>query len=72
MLLLFPRNRGSREPLYRRVDRAAAKINPFLIVIAIGLAVLDASCLIALLDTGSFVRQPAAAGSTLASCARLH
>jgi hypothetical protein len=55
---LFQRDDRSREPLMRRLDRAAGRINPLLMAIAIGLAVLDASCLIALLDTGSLaVRQ---------------
>jgi hypothetical protein len=67
MLLLFRRRRRSREPLYRRLDRAADEINPFLMVIAIGLAVLDICCLVALLDTGSLGlrhpdAQPAVAG----------
>ncbi len=53
MQQLFPRRNRFREPLLRRIDRAAGQINPFLMVVAIGLAVLDASCLIALLDTGS-------------------
>jgi hypothetical protein len=49
----FYRHGGPRQPLLRRIDHAADRINPFLMVIAIGLAVLDAVCLIALLDTGS-------------------
>jgi len=53
MQQLFPRRNRFREPLLRRLDSAAGRINPFLMMIAIGLAVLDASCLIALLDTGS-------------------
>jgi hypothetical protein len=39
--------------LIRRLDHAAQQINPFLMVVAIGLAILDASCLIALMDTAS-------------------
>jgi hypothetical protein len=66
MPLLF-RHRRSREPLFRRLDRAADEINPFLMVIAIGLAILDICCLVALLDTGSLKlphpgAQPAVAG----------
>jgi hypothetical protein len=33
--------------MLRRLDRVAGEINPFLIVIAIGLVVLDLSCLLA-------------------------
>ena len=36
------------QPVLRRLERAAGAINPFLIVIAIGLVVLDLSCLLAL------------------------
>ncbi len=57
MQRLFPRGRRSREPLIRRLDLAAHQINPFLMMVAIGLAILDASCLIALLDTGSLGRR---------------
>jgi hypothetical protein len=53
MQQLSPRPDRSRDPLMRRLDSAAGRINPLLMMIAIGLAVLDASCLIALLDTGS-------------------
>jgi hypothetical protein len=64
MQQLFPRRNPFREPLFRRLDRAAERINPFLIVVAIGLAVLDASCLIALLDTGSLMAGRAVPGPT--------
>jgi hypothetical protein len=53
MLLFSPRHRRSREPLSRRLDRAAAEINPYLLMIAIGLAVLGFSCVIGLIYTGS-------------------
>jgi hypothetical protein len=36
------------QPMLRRLERAAGDINPFLIVIAIGLVVLDLSCFLAL------------------------
>jgi hypothetical protein len=42
----------------RRLDHAADLINPFLIVIAIGLAILDVTCLIGLLDVGSLAARP--------------
>jgi hypothetical protein len=68
MLILSPRHRRARH-LLLRLERAAAEINPFLIVIAIGLAVLDAACLVALLDTGSFGAHLGAAGLAPAPCA---
>jgi hypothetical protein len=36
------------QPMLRRLERAAGAINPFLIMIAIGLVILDLSCLLAL------------------------
>ena len=54
------RHRGSPERWFRRLDRTAEQVNPFLIVIAIGLAVLDAVCVITLIDTG---RLPVRRGS---------
>jgi hypothetical protein len=53
MQRVFPRRNRSREPLLRRLDRAAGQINPLLMVIAIGLAILNISCLITLLDSGA-------------------
>lgn len=67
MQQLFRRNRRSREPLMRRLDHAAGQINPFLMVVAIGLAVLDASCLITLLDTGSLQLHRASAVPAIAA-----
>ena len=54
MQRVFPRRNRSREPLLNCLDRAAGQINPLLMVIAIGLAVLDICCLVALLDTGAW------------------
>ena len=67
MQRLFPRRNRYREPLLRRLDRAAGQFNPFLMVIAIGLAVLVGSCLIALLDTGSLVVNRGGLGSTISA-----
>jgi hypothetical protein len=53
--------------MLRRCDAAAERINPFLVVIAIGLLILDASCLISLLDTGSFAVHQGAAGPALSA-----
>jgi hypothetical protein len=51
--------RGSAQRLFRRLDHAAGQINPFLAIIAIGLAILNVACLIALIDTGSLaIRRP--------------
>jgi hypothetical protein len=36
------------QPMLRRLERAAGDINPFLVVIAIGLLILYLSCLLAL------------------------
>ncbi len=67
MLQLFPRRNRFREPLLHRLDRAAGRLNPFLIVVAIGLAVLDASCLIALLDTGTLAISRGAPAPTISA-----
>jgi hypothetical protein len=54
------RDRGSGRRWLRRLDHAAGQLNPFLAMIAIGLAILDAACLIALIDAGSLaIRRPA-------------
>jgi hypothetical protein len=63
----FSRRNPLREPLLRRLDRAAGQLNPFLMVIAIGLAVLVGSCLIALLDTGSLAVNRRGPGSMIAA-----
>jgi hypothetical protein len=50
---------GSYQRLLRRLDHAADQINPFLAIIAIGLAILNAACLVALLYTASLaIRGP--------------
>ena len=36
---------GQPASLWRRVDRALAQLNPFLVVVAIGLLVLNLTCL---------------------------
>jgi hypothetical protein len=48
MWQLSPRDDRSHEPLMRRLDRAAGEVNPFLIVLVIGLAILDLTCFVAL------------------------
>jgi hypothetical protein len=67
MQQLFPRHHRFRDPLMRRLDSAAARINPILMMIAIGLAVLDASCLIALLDTGTLAVHRGGPGPTISA-----
>jgi hypothetical protein len=67
MRRLFPRGTGSYERLIRRLDQAAERINPFLVVIAIGLLILDASCLISLLDTGSLAVHQGAASPAMSA-----
>jgi hypothetical protein len=46
---LSQRDHHAPEPLWRRLDRAAAELNPFLMVLAIGLGMLQLTCLIGLL-----------------------
>jgi hypothetical protein len=41
MQQLSPQDDHSREPLLRRLDRVAGEINPFLMILAIGLALLN-------------------------------
>jgi hypothetical protein len=51
---------ASYQRLLRRLDHASVQINPFLAIIAIGLAILNAVCLIALIDIGNLsIRRPA-------------
>jgi hypothetical protein len=47
----YPSRRGqpAPEPLWRRIDRAAREVNPFLMVLAIGLGILHLTCLVGLL-----------------------
>ena len=46
---LFQRNHHASEPLWRRLDRAAGEVNPFLMVLVIGLGILQLTCLFGLL-----------------------
>lgn len=48
MQQLPPRNGHSPEPLLRRLDRVAGEINPYLIILAVGLFILNLTCLAAL------------------------
>src|SRR5437588_584210 len=41
----LPRPDHSPDPWLRRLDRAAGRMNPFLVVLAIGLAILNLTCL---------------------------
>ena len=45
MAQLFPHSHHSLDRWLRRLDRAAAAMNPFLTVLAIGLTVLSLTCL---------------------------
>ena len=49
MQLPFRRNHPQPGPFWRRLDRAAGEINPFLLVLAVGLAVLYLTCVVGLL-----------------------
>jgi hypothetical protein len=42
------RGRPATEPLWRRLDRAAGEINPYLMVLAIGLVTLYLTCIFGL------------------------
>lgn len=67
MQRLLPRDPARYERLMRRLDQAAEQINPFLVVIAIGLLILDASCLVSLLDTGILAAHQGGAAAPAAS-----
>lgn len=49
MQLPFRRNHPEPEPFWRRLDRAAGEINPFLLILAVGLVILYLTCVIGLL-----------------------
>jgi hypothetical protein len=49
MHLPFRRNHPKPEPLWRRLDRAAGEINPFLLIFAVGLVFLYLTCVVGLL-----------------------
>jgi hypothetical protein len=49
MQLPFRRNHPQPEPFWRRLDRAAGEINPFLLIIAVGLVFLYLTCVVGLL-----------------------
>ncbi len=55
------RGQSVSEPLWRRIDRAAREVNPFLMVLAIGLIILNLSCLAGLLIKLPITRVDAAA-----------
>ena len=46
---LPPQDDHSREPLLRRLDRVAGELNPFLMILVVGLALLDLVCFVALM-----------------------
>jgi hypothetical protein len=46
MRRLFVRGRRHVLPRWQRIDRAAAQMNPYLVIIAIGLALLNLICLL--------------------------
>ncbi|MGC2411621.1 MAG: hypothetical protein WA459_02850 [Stellaceae bacterium] len=48
MAQLVPRPRHSLDRWLRRLDRVAGNINPFLTVVAIGLALLNLTCVVLL------------------------
>jgi hypothetical protein len=58
------RNDHSREPMIRRLDRAAGEINPFLMVLAIGLLILNLTCGLALIALHSSVTRVGPGGAS--------
>ena len=54
----LPRPDHSLDPWLRRLDRAAGWMNPFLVVLAIGLAILNLTCLALLASQLPITRHP--------------
>ncbi len=54
----LPRPDHSLDPWLRRLDRAAGRMNPFLVVLAIGLAILNLTCLALLASQLPITRHP--------------
>ncbi len=53
-----PRPDHSSDRWLRRLDRAAGRMNPFLVVLAIGLAILNLTCLALLAPQLPITRHP--------------
>ena len=68
MAHFVPHPRHSLERWLRRVDRAAGIINPFLLVLAIGLAVLNLVCLALLAPHLAITRDTLGQGFAAAAC----
>jgi hypothetical protein len=67
MLAPNPRRGRSPERFFRRLDRAAAALNPILTIIAIGLVILDIICVFSLvLPLGRTYPSPDLTGSSAA------
>jgi hypothetical protein len=64
MQLPFRRNHPEPEPFWRRLDRAAGEINPFLLIIAVGLVFLYLTCVLGLL----LKMQPPRIGGNALAC----
>ena len=54
----LPRPDHSLDPWLRRLDRAAGRMNPFLVMLAIGLAILNLTCLALLAAQLPITRHP--------------
>jgi hypothetical protein len=57
------RNDPAPEPPWRRLDRAAGEVNPFLMLLAIGLVILYVTCLFGLLVKLPITYSPPSASS---------
>jgi len=65
----LPRPDHSLDPWLRRLDRAAGRMNPFLVVLAIGLAILNLTCLALLAAQLPITRHPPGSADFPASLA---
>jgi hypothetical protein len=54
-----PRDDRSSEPFLQRIERAAGEVNPYLMILIIGLAALYLVCFVSLAPQLAATRQPA-------------
>ena len=69
MQLPFRRNHPEPEPFWRRLDRLAGEINPFLLILAVGLVFLYLTCVVGLLVKVPFNRNGDGASACSAAAA---
>jgi hypothetical protein len=63
---LSPKDQSTdpRHPLIRGLERAAVEINPFLAILAIGIAILDLTCYVGVVGTRQLVPHSTAYAAT--------